>query len=706
MPEQRSHIRFAVDVLRRLGEELNTGIDQGVIELVKNAYDADATWCRVELHDIDAPGGSIVVTDNGNGMLPQDITNGWLVLGRSNKNPTERTRLGRLPAGSKGLGRLAALRLGEHVSLRTWPKGHSVQYNLEIDWKAFDSVDLVEQVSLSVHSQPPTLDTHGTRIVVSKLNTRVSRQQARRLARSLVLLSSPFDEDEGGFHPTLEGEGYADLVRMVGNRYFGEADFHLRAFVDSAGIASAIVTDRQGETLYEGEHSEIRKGNANPFLCPTTDFDFWVFLLDSENWGIRSATLNEAKEWLGHFGGTHLYFNGLRVAPYGEPGDDWLGINASRARNPEERPSTNTSIGRLKIADIDQKLKQKTDRSGLIENDSFEQLRAFAFESLEWMARQRLATAQRRRKAAKETASRQLQGTRQRVTEAVSTIATLATGGIPNQRRVPQADVSLFQAELESSIEELQDHTEQQIEVLRKEVQLYRTLATAGIVASTFSHEAAGGPLKLLTITLPIVERRAATMLGSDYEAKLGESFQEMRKAVRDLGVLGSLTLGLLRSDKRRTRVVDLRTVAEATARMFTDIMNRHDVVIALRMSNEKVLVKSSIAALEAIISNFLTNAVKAFEHSENPERLVQVEVLRKGAVASLIVSDNGPGIEGALDEIWLPGVSTNRGGTGLGLAIVSDVVSDLGGTVTAEPHGSLGGAEFHVNLAAVNSND
>src|SRR5215203_4644349 len=107
------HLRFATDILRRFGEELNPNPDQGILELVKNAYDADARHCTIELLSTGAPGGTITVSDDGDGMEESDIQDGWLVLGRSPKITTERTRLGRIPAGNKGLGRLAALRMGK-----------------------------------------------------------------------------------------------------------------------------------------------------------------------------------------------------------------------------------------------------------------------------------------------------------------------------------------------------------------------------------------------------------------------------------------------------------------------------------------------------------------------------------------------------------------------------------------------------------------
>ncbi|NJO34422.1 MAG: hypothetical protein HC869_16140 [Rhodospirillales bacterium] len=91
------HFRFSSDILRRLGEELNPSIDQGILELVKNAYDADAKTCTVLLESTDHPGGSVTIADDGDGMDDSAITNGWLVLGSSLKSKQKLTRLGRVP---------------------------------------------------------------------------------------------------------------------------------------------------------------------------------------------------------------------------------------------------------------------------------------------------------------------------------------------------------------------------------------------------------------------------------------------------------------------------------------------------------------------------------------------------------------------------------------------------------------------------------
>ena len=103
-PVSTARIRFSADILRRLGEELNPHLDKGIVELVKNAYDADATWCRIELCETDRAGGSIVVTDNGDGMTPAGIERGWLVLGSSAKAATAGNPPGPHPGRQQGVG--------------------------------------------------------------------------------------------------------------------------------------------------------------------------------------------------------------------------------------------------------------------------------------------------------------------------------------------------------------------------------------------------------------------------------------------------------------------------------------------------------------------------------------------------------------------------------------------------------------------------
>ena len=64
----QTNFRFSANILRRLGEELNPSPSRGLVELAKNAYDADALNCAIELRNVEKPGGVITIIDDGDGM--------------------------------------------------------------------------------------------------------------------------------------------------------------------------------------------------------------------------------------------------------------------------------------------------------------------------------------------------------------------------------------------------------------------------------------------------------------------------------------------------------------------------------------------------------------------------------------------------------------------------------------------------------------
>ncbi|MHC4180437.1 MAG: ATP-binding protein, partial [Planctomycetota bacterium] len=317
------HLRVSPSILARLGEELNPNPDHGLLELVKNAYDADARRCSIELIDTNEPGGEVRISDDGDGMDEAQIVDDWLILGSSRKSIDKPTRLGRLPVGSKGLGRLAALRLGTTCCLTTRPRRQrSAEYRLDIDWQKFENARTVEEVELDIQrTRRVARKSAGTEIRLSGLRTRVARMDVTRLARGILLLADPFKDSPTGFNPQLKAPEFKDLEALVRKRYFDDAEFHLVAELDDQGRAKAAVKDYRGQTLFEGGHVDLCGKAAEPlYECPAARFDLWAFILDKKTFGSRSTTVGEVQQWLGHFGGVHLYVRDVRVAPYGDPG--------------------------------------------------------------------------------------------------------------------------------------------------------------------------------------------------------------------------------------------------------------------------------------------------------------------------------------------------------------------------------------------------
>jgi signal transduction histidine kinase len=678
--------RFSPAILSRLGEELNQSADQSILELVKNAYDANANTCTIYLENTAAVGGNVRIVDDGDGMDADAIQNGWLVLGKSSKSNVVKTRLGRLPAGSKGLGRLAALRMGTNVELVAVERGNIRRlHELKIDWSKFENAAVVEDVQLDITTKKNLSRGKGVTICLENLRSALRPDEVKRLARSLLLLTDPFGDKENGFDVKLIAPEFKEIAELLSKKYFDQADYHLEAKLDLKGNGSARILDWQGKVLASADHADLRrKKQGLHYKAPKAVFDFWAFLLGAAEFSARQVTKGEVTNWLSAFGGVHVYQDDIRVAPYGNPGDDWLELNLARVRSPEERPGTHNSIGRITIPGASKyELRQKTDRTGFIEDDTFEQLKEFAQDALNWMARWRLGIAEERRRSEKAAAPKAAEAQREKVEQALQLVD-------PKVRE-----------KLKSAFTGYEKSRDREADALKKEVQLYRTLSTAGITAATFAHEAQGNPIKTIDVCVNALTQRIPKIVKTKPEqTKLTEPVDAIREASASLATLGTATLSLVRSSKRRMSRVSVHEVIERTKNLMMPFLKGRDAEIVIDFGVGAPFLRTSEAALESIITNLINNALTAFERAATENRKIFVATTARLKDVEIVFSDTGPGIvDLKLPEIWLPGATTNPEGTGLGLTIVKDTVRDMGGKIDVVAQGRHGGAEFVIKL-------
>src|SRR5580704_2910075 len=132
MQDSEPHLQIDSHVVIQLGAELISDSEQALLELVKNAYDGDATRCTIVIDPDWIPEdgtlsrdhfahrlergeriGRIVVEDNGVGLDDRAVSGGWLLISASLKRTASgekfRTHRNRVPVGDKGLGRLATM---------------------------------------------------------------------------------------------------------------------------------------------------------------------------------------------------------------------------------------------------------------------------------------------------------------------------------------------------------------------------------------------------------------------------------------------------------------------------------------------------------------------------------------------------------------------------------------------------------------------
>ena len=233
MQELISDARMEVhpSVLFRLGEELITDEVQAVAELIKNSYDADATYAIVRIATDDSPSehpsdrGYVSIVDDGHGMTIDEIRAGWLTVSNSLKKrmkiANQTTPGGRTPLGDKGLGRLGAQRLGNRLSIVTTPPESKVTYQLSFNWRDFDKFDQLSGLKLSIYAVPRLSEGQGTTITISDLRDPESLRNVAEMQKALAKIVSPY-RGVSGFRlvaslngETLDLHQYEDSLRRA-----------------------------------------------------------------------------------------------------------------------------------------------------------------------------------------------------------------------------------------------------------------------------------------------------------------------------------------------------------------------------------------------------------------------------------------------------------------------------------------------------------
>lgn len=409
-------------LLQLLGDQLIGSPRLAVFELVKNAYDADSTVSVVTLQDIGGDSPSIVVQDDGEGMTLSTITDIWLVPGHENKQRkrerNERTpRFHRLPLGEKGLGRFAVHKLGDQIELVTRHSGHQ-EYVVRIDWRELIQKPFLSDAPVTIIERQPEVfvgSSTGTRIVITDLRQRDwTRGDVRRLQRQIISITSPFVAPES-FAALLEVPqrelwlaGIPDVAmimdraawhfkfRLEHGRYEWRYEFRriapLRLESRTAGKPNDVLQIPERRETGKVVADAVYQAGIGPvwgeFFVFDRDRDYLRLLTDS-----RLLT-----EYLDEHGGIRIYRDGIRVYNYGEPGDDWLGLDLRRVNLPTRGISRNIILGAIHL-DLAQSesLIEKTNREGFVECDALTRLQGIVIGALSTLEAERQQDKERLR---------------------------------------------------------------------------------------------------------------------------------------------------------------------------------------------------------------------------------------------------------------------------------------------------------------------
>ncbi len=226
------HFEVHPSVVYQLGESLISDAVQALIELVKNCYDADASYAKVTIDtqgviDVDgaiypSSGGRIIVEDDGHGMDLADVESGWLTISNRKKRELKQakgtTPGKRTPLGDKGLGRLGVQRLGDNLEIFTKSKADT-GYHFGFSWLDFATASKLENVDIHlVAIKYPRL--HGTKVIVSGLREPDfwrGQSPLKRLEQELSRMISPYREIRD-FTVAVEVDGKALELLEISDR--------------------------------------------------------------------------------------------------------------------------------------------------------------------------------------------------------------------------------------------------------------------------------------------------------------------------------------------------------------------------------------------------------------------------------------------------------------------------------------------------------
>lgn len=416
----RVALRANSHVLRLLGEELIGDDGLAIFELVKNSYDADSNMVAVTI-ELNKATQTVVVQDDGCGMSLEDLTSKWLVLATDSKRgQSQRFRSpihNRLPLGEKGVGRVAAFKLGKQLTLITKKKNEkecSLRINLD---ELIGQGAYLDQLSVQVEERDVPIvflgKNTGTKVEISDLYRKNwLRGDLRKLNRLITSLSSPFETNDS-FSVALSVPGREkDLQGMFGSEDFkDQAIWEFSFEIDEYGFSwrygfkpplwksvvgreaskknDVLLLDDKGyEEPPSGEElAAVFKPSFLEGIGPIRGVIYGYYLRSE----VLKATGNQQqlKGWLSDQTGVRVYRDNVRVFNYGEPTDDWLGLNVRRINRPGDRFGTNSLVAAVSLdLESSYSLKEKTNREGFDGGGGFSRFQRLVFSAFERFERE------------------------------------------------------------------------------------------------------------------------------------------------------------------------------------------------------------------------------------------------------------------------------------------------------------------------------
>lgn len=692
-PTGRARMRPRARIISLIGDELISDEPVAVVELVKNAYDADAKRVTVSFegpNELDPD--TLVIEDDGHGMDLQAVLSGWFEPGTVHKKQGQRSPAGRLYQGAKGIGRFAAARLAESLLMETKEPNSELGVSVLLNWGSFTDDSYLDEVTVDYQVEALPRFVHGTRLSLINLHARRHwlEDDFESLHTRLSRLVSPFQKHDGelevsDFDIDLHIPGYPLLTgRVEPHKLTSDPKYRLTGALSDTGhfdgqvaIDGKVVKRLQnrplgskGETVGCGPFAvEIRAWDRDrPGLTP---------------YMVRhNQTLTGLRRILTAYSGVSIYRDGFRVHPYGEQGLDWLSLDTRSRQNPTMRLANNQVIAAIRVSrDGNAALSDRANREGLVHNNAYDAL-------IDWFKRTlAILEEERYRVRPREDSDPEEMSTLFEAFDMADIVKE--TGEQLGAAHPVTALVKTKDTEVRDGVKRLQDHYS-------------RVLMAAGLgqLIDVVVHEI-GAPLGRANREVNNLESALRNALGDHRFQGLADGFTKLRAYLAQLYSFRERLIPKVAGKRGRASSFPVQDEIEGNLELYSSLIAKQQITVECRMPKDPLIVHMSRSNLGQIVANLLDNSIYWLTHHHGDGKGGNIEIrltnLKHGF--RLRIADDGPGVpEEDWTRIFDAEFTRKANGIGLGLFIARQVIASYGQLLYRE-NGPLPGACFEATF-------
>ena len=640
-----------------------------VVELVKNAYDADASEVNVifEMNER-LQFDRIRINDDGHGMDMDTVVEGWFEPGTVLKKKTQRSPGNRLYQGAKGVGRFAAARLGEALILETTTNGSSSLVTVLLEWGAFDDDSYLDEVSITYDVSTGDEMHHGTMLTIEGVDKKKHWNEGnfQDLHDRLSRLISPFDEI-GGFKIQLDIPSFPHFTGVVEPHALTRSPkYQLSGSLSLEGnVTATLKVDNKVHKQYEAHPIG---GKDARVACGAFAFDIRAW--DRDRTGLSphmvqfDISITEVRRILNSYCGVSIYRDGFRVHPYGEQGDDWLGLDNRSRQNPTKHLAKNQVIASIRTSrEINPEVVDRTTREGLVHNFAYRQL-------IDWVTRVLSLLEEDRYRI------RPRDDTKPEYT-------TTLYEAFDMSNVIEQSRIQLGKAHPVTTLVVEKDR-EIRVGVRKLQEHYSRVLLAAGLgqLVDLVIHEI-GAPIgrinREMLFLQKLLRKYAFTKDDKDAIAKSIKSILGWSEQVSNLRArLDPKTAG------KRGRATSFNVAEEidGNINLFQNLLEKQKVKVLVSQPKTPVIVHMARSSVGQILANLLDNSVYWLtrHHGDGGGGTINIDLKSIKGGFQLRYSDDGPGIpEHDMDRIFEQYFTSKPNGMGLGLYIARQIIEPYG---------------------------